>query len=707
MKKALFLFDVLLVSCIIYSHAYTQDLWQPLNGPYGGIVNKLISAPNGTLYAITGSGIFKSTNDGATWSQSTPSSIKNLVTGVAAPNGYIYAATGNYTSIVYRSTDEGQTWQERLPDGGYEFYDMAATPGGAVFAGTHYMFSFHGQFIQSGEIYRSLDNGNTFTSVPFPDLAISSLKANINGDIYAATTEGLFKSANNGSSWSNIRSGSTGAVFTSPSGHIFCLTLSGVIRSTNHGSSWESTGSKMPSAANTQGDLFAVDGNIFKSTNNGSSWIPLPVISTLPLFSVNSVIVKGANNLFAGSDLGVHKSLNGGLNWTEANNGIRISDIRTVASKGNYIFTGSERYTSRSTDNGVTWSNLTGTGLPGIGASKILISSNGSVFAFTFGSNLYRSLNNGDTWSRLTTLPADANPGYLSVNNSELFVGSNDGKIYKSVNNGDTWSETGNGLPTDQPALTGLSVDPNTSHVYVSMTWGGFSMLNGLFKSTDNGSSWVQVSDIHAGASTFKFTAQGNIYALTGSSFGVSTNGGVSFETIPGVPEYVLAYDIGNQGQIFVAYVENEIYGIRKTSNNGQSWVDYTNGLGQLLVYDFAFDNSNFLLAGTQSGLFRTATPTGIAGNNPSLPSEFKLSQNYPNPFNPVTKIRFDLPSASFAKLSVFNTAGEEVAVLVNSRMNGGSHEVSWNASGFPSGAYFYKLSTGNFQEVKKMVLVK
>lgn len=88
-------------------------------------------------------------------------------------------------------------------------------------------------------------------------------------------------------------------------------------------------------------------------------------------------------------------------------------------------------------------------------------------------------------------------------------------------------------------------------------------------------------------------------------------------------------------------------------------------------------------------------------------PNEFKLSQNYPNPFNPSTNISFNLPSSGEVSLKVYNLLGQEVASLVNGRMNSGSHTVSFDASRLASGMYIYRLQAGSFMQTKKMMLIK
>lgn len=89
------------------------------------------------------------------------------------------------------------------------------------------------------------------------------------------------------------------------------------------------------------------------------------------------------------------------------------------------------------------------------------------------------------------------------------------------------------------------------------------------------------------------------------------------------------------------------------------------------------------------------------------IPRTFALSQNYPNPFNPKTLIRFEIPSATDAKLTVYDVLGREVAMLLDKRVTPGTYEADWDASGMPSGMYFYRLQTATFTETKKMLLVK
>ena len=85
----------------------------------------------------------------------------------------------------------------------------------------------------------------------------------------------------------------------------------------------------------------------------------------------------------------------------------------------------------------------------------------------------------------------------------------------------------------------------------------------------------------------------------------------------------------------------------------------------------------------------------------------YELSQNYPNPFNPSTTIRFSVSESSMTNLSIFNSLGEKVEELINEVKEPGLYTVEFNAKDFRSGIYFYKLQSDNFNNTKKMILVK
>jgi hypothetical protein len=88
-------------------------------------------------------------------------------------------------------------------------------------------------------------------------------------------------------------------------------------------------------------------------------------------------------------------------------------------------------------------------------------------------------------------------------------------------------------------------------------------------------------------------------------------------------------------------------------------------------------------------------------------PADFALGQNFPNPFNPATRISFAIPLDGMVTLTVYNALGQEVSTLVNEQRPAGRYDVTWDASGLPSGVYFARLQAGNLIETRKMTLVK
>jgi len=99
---------------------------------------------------------------------------------------------------------------------------------------------------------------------------------------------------------------------------------------------------------------------------------------------------------------------------------------------------------------------------------------------------------------------------------------------------------------------------------------------------------------------------------------------------------------------------------------------------------------------------------TSIENSNSVQALSFKLNQNYPNPFNPSTIISYQLPITSDVDLSIYNLLGQKVATLVSEKQDSGIYSLEWNAYGFSSGVYFYKLqTTQGFIETKKLILMR
>ncbi len=99
--------------------------------------------------------------------------------------------------------------------------------------------------------------------------------------------------------------------------------------------------------------------------------------------------------------------------------------------------------------------------------------------------------------------------------------------------------------------------------------------------------------------------------------------------------------------------------------------------------------------------------PVGVAENAPSRPARYELAQNYPNPFNPTTTIEFSLAADKHVRIAVFNTLGEQVDVILDTKMTAGTHKVQWTPKDLSSGVYFYRIVTDVFRQTQKMILMQ
>jgi len=96
-----------------------------------------------------------------------------------------------------------------------------------------------------------------------------------------------------------------------------------------------------------------------------------------------------------------------------------------------------------------------------------------------------------------------------------------------------------------------------------------------------------------------------------------------------------------------------------------------------------------------------------LAEGGSDIPNQFALEQNYPNPFNPTTQIRYQLPGSSEVRLDVYDMTGRHVASLVNGQVTAGSHTVTFDARNLSSGVYMYRLQAGQFQQVRRLTIIK
>ena len=424
--------------------------------------------------------------------------------------------------------------------------------------------------------------------------------------------------------------------------------------------------------------------------------------------------------------------------WVQINDS--VSSVYTFAVSDTNIFAGTSLGVFLSTDYGNSW-RAVNSGLPGnplyptypiVNALAVSPASGGAgstnLFAAVVNAGVFLSTNNGTSWNAINTgLP---HPQYgifaLAIIGNYLFAGTDEDGVYRSTNNGMSWSAASSGLPTY----------PNASSHFVeivAVAVSGTSLFasaeqHGNFLSTNLGTSWIEVDsglpiDQDAGnsyptnASCFAVSGT-NLFAgintlVGGGEVFISTNDGVNWKAASRVSyENVSVFALSDTN----LFAGTQLGGVFLSTNNGTSWTAVNVGWTNANVTSLAV-SGGYLLSGngettfpSAGGIWRRPLSEMIT-SVPRLPSDvpmhYSLHQNYPNPFNPSTTISFDLPSRSSVSLKVYDILGKEVSTVVSEELQAGTYTRQWNASGFASGVYFYRLQAGQYNNTMKLLFLK
>lgn len=222
----------------------------------------------------------------------------------------------------------------------------------------------------------------------------------------------------------------------------------------------------------------------------------------------------------------------------------------------------------------------------------------------------------------------------------------------------------------------------------------GYSTNNGV---TWNPTGFRQLSPVNIRAHLTK-----TAYDYTNNIFWATYKDERDFNFTTGIPQADIAAVYILNGGTYISPV-NEFVTDRDSLEIG--YHNFAVGTDGILRATYRSPQLNNSSPNTQYYKERQAVVS--VNENTSALDNFALQQNYPNPFNPNTVISFQLPTAGFVSLKIYNLIGEEVAWLINEDKNAGNYTVNFNAINLPSGTYFYRLQTENFNETKKMMYLK
>ncbi|MEO8513417.1 MAG: T9SS type A sorting domain-containing protein [Ignavibacteria bacterium] len=350
---------------------------------------------------------------------------------------------------------------------------------------------------------------------------------------------------------------------------------------------------------------------------------------------------------------------------TEVLNSVRLSNN---AYQNNVAIAGNNGKVMVSSNTGLNWITKT----PVTSANLNAVDHNYWLFAVgDNGTILYASeLITGNLVTRTSGTTGNLRDVTISsVNNQRIIVVGDKGTILRSTNTGNNWDNVS--IPDTTFNFYSISHrNANTLQSgdrFVAVGSGGR-----IYKSTDDGATWQQKTS--GTTNTLR-----SIYFLTLDSGVV----------------------VGDNGTI------------RLTTNGGETWfTDPFFNSPPSRNYKFVscvHKETNAYFSMSDSIFYVSDNPLTVGINNISteIPHEFSLLQNYPNPFNPMTNINFRISKSGYVKLVVFDMLGKEIETLVNEDLSAGTYEYEWNGINLPSGVYFYRLTTDNYSETRKMLLLK
>jgi photosystem II stability/assembly factor-like uncharacterized protein len=682
-----------------------------------------------------GTGMYKSTNGGSSWTfigLGNTYCFGNIAVNPINTQEIYAAAVGslrhkNPERGLYKSTNGGLNWTLSLfLSDSVGAIDVALDPNtpSKVFCAM-WERQRREDYIKYGgpmtALYLSTNSGTTWSVVnggfPSNDATLGRISLDIaksNPQIIFALTSyangnsrGLYKSTNGGTNWSlinsSVASSSNYAWFnrickvspTDPN-NVYCGGLN-MEHSVNGGSSFSYGGSFHVdqhaagfAPSNSNYIVIGNDGGIDYSSNGGSSWSQS---NTLPItqFYAGDVDYNNTNTVLGGAqDNGTLRTLTGSQNnWTDITGGDGFyclidytTSQRVYASTQNGALerstNGGNSFMSGTSGLDLTYSNW---------MTPYVMDKNNPLTLYCGTYKIFKTTNGMQNWTQISpdlTNGHVQNLGTITTvdvsksNPNVIYCGTDDANVWVTTNGGTNWIKINSGLPYRW--VTRVTIHPDSANVcYVTLS--GYKVDSTgahIYRTSNYGSSWVSV--------------HGNL---------------------PDAPLNDVIIDPADYRTLYVASDIAVMY----TTNMGSNWQVLGTGFPtNVPCHHILLHNPTRTLYVWTHGrsIFKINVPlVGITNNHEGVPAKFILQQNYPNPFNPSTRIKFALPTftkgglGGLVTLKIYDILGRLVTTLVNDNLKPGSYEIDWNASTYSSGIYFYRLTAGDYSDVKKMILVK
>lgn len=478
--------------------------WTPI-GPGGGSVAAIAMDPQDpdTLYAGTQDGVLKSTDGAASWRfvySARPARIWSIAVSNADPR--VVAAAGD--SLILLSRDEGATWDVLSRSEGAD--TVAFAPDGTLYA----------SWSEQG-LRRSSDPGRSWTSVrsglpagsPVYDLAFGA-----GSTMFAAVTEGVFRSTDGGAKWTQTGNPAVGNVFAVEwtGTLLFVRGNRGTAVSSDEGGSWRPATQGLPASLSPTGMDFVTDmthdpaapsrlyvtlheGGVWISDDSGANWRPAGCGTAGA--HARAVVARGERIVVATDARGILISDDRGATWAEANAGFSLQEVTFVVPSPTDplrifvgTFEGGLRVTS---DGGRSWSLAPGLPTTVMSSMAIAPSDPLTIYLGTGGAGLWSSSDGGVSWQKA----ADDIGGWQTIDNlaidptnpAVLYAALPSVGVFVSRDRGRTWTNINNGIIPSQGFGGSVIVHPSTpSTLYVR----GFKS----YVSRDYGQTWNEMAGV-------------------------------------------------------------------------------------------------------------------------------------------------------------------------------------------------------------------
>lgn len=605
----------------------TSDSPRPVNvwtsnGPEGaGVYSLAIDPVNPSIiYAGNSQGVFKSTDGGGSWGSSNTAPIYSESVLIIDPSNTATIYAGSEGTVL-KSTDGGASWSNQDIVTRW-VYDLAIDPRSTS---TIYAATFNGVFKSTNGGASWNEITGVLTDFRPTRLAIDPLNT---ATVYASGSHAVFKTTDGGVAWTQVGKGflkdyylQAIAIDPSNSNTIYAGTSQGVLKSTDSGATWTKFENGLPTAYvqtlaidafNTATIYAATYSGLFMSINGGTSW---RLSSSLPTFDI-AIEPSNPGNLFIGTDVGVFKSPNDGTMWSRADrSGLGSAVVNSLVIDPRdpaTVYATSPGGLFKSTSGGASW-NSTGLSLAPVRSLAIDPNNSNIIYAASFVGDegtVFNSSDGGANWSVSIGGLKNVEEVVIDPLDSEtLYVGAYDG-VFKSINGGASWTR----ISTLQ-AANHLVIDPvNSSIIYAaSLVVDDFeeSYYYILFKSIDGGASWSQLPVI-AGriALAIDPSNPNTVYAGTEAGVFRSINGGVNWTKLASAYVVALAIDPVHPKTIYAGTTS----GVFKSTDEGTSWGEFNGGMTNVYVNALVIDSTGtFLHAGTNAGIFHYEYRAGCA----------------------------------------------------------------------------------------------